>query len=212
MFNYDLSNKPIRPGETREALYLSVPTEYAGIDGSEPMRSWGLHLIVHYPDMTGVLDPRNRGRLGTCAGYCPGEMDILITYRHGNAKSGAAAWLTYYDNLKTNPAFRSDRYVETTKLPFTNVVTKIINSDETNPLNQRQFLVKSGDSISFFAVCSYNTPTHLCKGYTSAHVIPDVELEYTFLLEDVSDFQSIQDKVVDFVDSLLVKAERYTAN
>ena len=198
-------NNVLPAGRPGKALFLRVPREYAGEDSREPARTWGLNLLVHYPDMTGSGNPKNKGALGVCAGGCPGEMLISIYNEIGSDMFGPEIRFASLEKDLHNPAFVHTRYSEVKSEKFTRVVNEEHGTDPKNVSNALYFIEKRSDgSVQFFARCSYNTKVHLCVAYAASPDVVGVEVQYTFHLEEVDDSERIQSTVLGFVQRLIV--------
>ncbi len=69
LYNY------VSSGHANPILYLKIPHEFVGTQ--EPRHEWGVNMIVWYPEMTGPLNPANKGR-GDCLGWCNGQISMSI--------------------------------------------------------------------------------------------------------------------------------------
>jgi len=211
---YILFNDTLGPDRQPRALYLRVPHQFAGDDRGAPVRTWGLNLLVHYPDMTGPLNPNNAGKLGVCAGGCPGEMMVSIYNHIGNTfpfgPNIRAATLDHdrrYAELQHehhDPIYALVRYSEVASNRFTEVVQETFGTDPKNIGDRLYFIQRMPNgSVRFFADCTYNTVVHLCEAYGALPNAPGVEVDYDFHLENVDDWARIQDTVFRFVDGLV---------
>jgi hypothetical protein len=203
---YILFNDTLPPGRPGKALYLRVPSEYAGDDSREPVRAWGLNLLVHYPDMTGPRNPINKGALGVCAGGCPGEKLISIYNKIGSDLFGPGIRYANLEDDMHNPIFMGRvTYSDIPSTKFTLVVNETVGGNSQNITNALFYLQKKPDgSVGFFARCSYNTKVHLCIAYAASTKSPGVEVQYNLHLEDIDDWERIQGTVLGFVDLLIV--------
>jgi len=203
-------NNHIAPGHQPEALFLRVPREFAGSDPGEPVRAWGINLLVHYPDMTGPRNPQNRGKLGVCAGGCPGEMMISIYNDIGSIAFGPELSFANLESDRRNPAFALTRYTDVPSDKFTMIVSEEHGTDPKNVSDTLYFIQKRIDgSVQFFARCTYNTIVHLCVAYAASTKVPGVEVQYNLHLEDIDDWARIQSTVLEFADRLIVGAFGY---
>jgi hypothetical protein len=201
---YIVFNNHIAPGQQPEALYLRVPLQFAGDDAGEPVRAWGLNLLVHYPDMTGARNPQNIGRLGVCAGGCPGEMMISVYNDIGSIAFGPELRLKNLERDMHNPALVHTKFSEVASDEFSNVIKEEHGMDPRNTSDEVYFVQRRpGGSVEFFADCRYNTPVHLCVGYAAASEASGIEVQYTFRIENIYDWKIIQTTVLRFAGYLI---------
>lgn len=190
--------------QSPHVVYMYVPQEFTGADTTDPTRVWGLNLLVHYPDMAGPGNPHYAGKLGVCAGGCPGEMLISIYNYVGRSQYGAEAWEALLDKDMHNPVYSSAVFTNMSSEAFTRVTREEWGSDPKNPQDKIYFEKRdSRGSIEFFARCSYNTPVHLCQAFTSLASVDGVEIQYTLHLENIAEWPEIQKTVLSFVDTLI---------
>jgi len=188
-------------------LYLLVPDQFAGPDPGDVTRVWGLNPLVHYPDMTGLRNPKNAGKLGVCAGGCPGEMLISIYNRIGEPRSVATLSYDWLEKEIHDPA--TPAFIKFTKEPniyhFTDIIRRVINNNPNDIVNQLYFIRKSlNNKVNYFARCSYNTVVHLCQITADLQAYHGVQVDYTQHLDQMPQWQEIEDTVFAFVTRMIV--------
>lgn len=184
-------------------LYLRVPDEFAGPDTVESTRTWGLNLLVHYPDMTGPGNPENTGKHWDCAGGCPGDMLISIYNDTGLPRFGSEMRLEVLEKQIHDAIPGLVKYSEMERSGFSRILKEEHGQNPANSSNRIYFIKSTDDnSVSFFAECSYNSEVHLCQVVADLPTFRGVEVDYGIHLEEIDNWERIQNDVFAFVSKL----------
>jgi hypothetical protein len=200
-------NNTVAASNHQRAIFVRVPEKFTGPGSNDPERTWGLNILVRYPDMIGLHGSPNERKSAACTGLCSSGMMISI-YNHIGSVAPAVE-LRFWDlqRREHNLPHSGVSFSEVESDRFSMVIKETYGTNPDNTANALNYIQRGQDgTIAFLARCYYNTEVHLCYAYGSSNKTPGVDVEYHFNLEDIEYWPEIRGKVLALVDSLIIGA------
>ena len=200
LYNY------VSGGHANPILYLKIPHEFVGAD--EPRHEWGVWMILWYPEMTGPLNPVNKGR-GGCLGWCNGMISMSIENwkdrgytvvendaRHFDREMAEAQASKEEKPLSIYTKMAVDGYDEVyeVKYPYLSA-----GSTELIYINRSK---NAGEA--FYTICKPNATSPSCQVNITLDNKYNIRMKYTFSMSMLNERAKIDKAVRDLVSGFVV--------
>ena len=204
-------NRELNPGKTYRMVHLRIPKApyFNKNSWNGPVRTYGLHITMFYPNFSGLADPEN----AECSaperfahgkgGYCRRELTVGMRYAsktnlHLSYEIFKKDFLQGY----AKPVDQKSRYpgLELVGTDITDIGNRYYETRDTYYLSRNP----STDQPELVITCSEFVPSPSCKTTFPSGKSRYIQIDFTFVLSLLPQWREVIDRTREKVDSMIV--------